>query len=129
MIVLRKDIKVLVVEDEIIVAASIKQQLTNSLDLNVLKPVGKGEKAIEVAVSERPDVILMDIVLSTDMNGVEAAREILSIYNPVIIFASGYIDQKISDEIDSLKAFKLYKPYKLEDITTIINTAFPQSVM
>ena len=50
---------------ELIVAADVKRQLMNNSDRTVLDPVSKGEKAIEVAITERPDVILMDIVLGT----------------------------------------------------------------
>lgn len=122
-------IKILIVEDELLVALNLKLQLMNPSSRTVLEPVSKGEKAIEVAKTERPDIILMDIVLGTKMNGLEAAREILNIYNPVIIFASGYIDDKISNEIDSFKAFKLRKPYKIEDVNNIIETVFPFSPM
>jgi CheY-like chemotaxis protein len=120
-----KHIKILVVEDELIVAADIKRQLMNDSNRTVLDLVSKGEKAIEVAITERPDVILMDIVLGTKMNGLEAAREILSIYKPVIIFVSGYIDDKISNEIDSFMAFKLRKPYKIKEVNAIIEAVFP----
>ena len=58
------------------------------------------------------------------MNGLEADREILNIYKPVIIFASGYIDNKISNEIDSFMAFKLRKPYKIKEVNAIIETVF-----
>jgi CheY-like chemotaxis protein len=75
-----KHIKILVVEDELIVAADIKHQLMNDSNRTVLDLVSKGEKAIEVAITERPDVILMDIVLGTKMNGLEAAREILNVF-------------------------------------------------
>ena len=83
------NLKVLVVEDEIFVAINLKQQLMQYFALNVLTPVAKGEKAVEVAEAERPDLIFMDIILSTNVTGIEAARKILNIYNPVIIFTSG----------------------------------------
>lgn len=116
-------IKILIVEDELLVALNLKLQLMNPSSRTVLEPVSKGEKAIEVAKTERPDIILMDIVLGAKMNGLEAAKEILNIYSPVLIFTSGYIDDKISNEIDSFKAFKLKKPYQIEDVNKIINGA------
>jgi CheY-like chemotaxis protein len=119
-----KHIKILVVEDEVLVAADIKRQLMHYSNRTV-DHVSKGEKAVEVANIERPDIILMDIVLGTKMNGLEAAREILNIYKPVIIFASGYIDDKISNEIDSFNAFKLKKPYSIKDVNKIIEAVFP----
>jgi DNA-binding NarL/FixJ family response regulator len=120
-----KHIKILIVEDEILVAADIKHQLMQHSNRTVLDPVTKGEIAIEVAKTERPDIILMDIILGTKINGLEVAREILNVYNPFIIFVSGYIDDKISNEIDSFNAFKLMKPYNIRDINKLIQTVFP----
>ena len=119
------NLKVLVVEDEIFVAINLKQQLMQYFTLNVLTPVAKGEKAVEVAQAERPDLIFMDIILSTKVTGIEAARAILSIYNPVIIFTSGYIDEKISREIEKLHALGVKKPYDFNDLKDIIVKYFP----
>ncbi|HZW39175.1 MAG TPA: response regulator [Ignavibacteriaceae bacterium] len=119
-----KLIKILIVEDEMIVAFDLKQQLMTIPNHTVVDTVGKGDKAIEVAKLKKPDLILMDIVLGKKMNGLTAAREILNIYNPVIIFTSGFIDDKISDEITSMNAFMLRKPYNVSDINGIIEEVF-----
>jgi CheY-like chemotaxis protein len=118
---MKDNLKVLIVEDELFVAMDLKRQIIKHLGFIVLTPVGIGETAVEVAEKERPDIIFMDIVLSSRMNGVEAARRIKNIYHPLIIFTSGYIDETISAEIDSLNAHKIFKPYEFEAVKNIFN--------
>lgn len=108
-------LKVLIVEDEIIVAMNIRQQLLKN-NFNVLPPVGTGEKAIMVAEIEKPDVIILDIGLPSQMNGLEAAEKILIFHNPLIIFTSGYVDPEFELKIKSMDALLFYKPFNLDEI-------------
>jgi two-component system, response regulator PdtaR len=112
-------LKVLIVEDEIIVAMNIRQQLLKN-DYNVLPPVGKGEKAIMVAKIEKPDVIILDIGLPAPMNGLEAAEKILLFHTPMIIFTSGYVDSEFERKIKNMKALLFYKPFNLDEIIEVI---------
>ena len=67
--------RILVVEDEAIVAMGIKQKL-EELDYAVVDIVFTGEDAVQTALREEPDLILMDIVLKGKMDGIEAAAKI-----------------------------------------------------
>ena len=69
--------KVLIVEDELLTAKSLKMDL-EKLGLDVLDPIAKGEDSVPVAIQENPDLILMDIRLADGLDGIEAAEEILS---------------------------------------------------
>ena len=66
---------VLVVEDESIVSKDIQHSL-KKLGYNVVGAASTGEKAFELAQSERPDIILMDIMLKGDINGIETAERV-----------------------------------------------------
>ncbi len=66
--------KILIVEDEAIIAMEIENQL-QSLGYEVTSIVDTGEKAIEKAESDKPDLILMDIRIKGEMDGIEAAEE------------------------------------------------------
>jgi len=68
-------INILVTEDESIVRKDIEQTL-EKIGYNVVGSADNGEDAIDLAVRLRPDVILMDIMLKGDMNGIAAAEEI-----------------------------------------------------
>ena len=67
--------RILVVEDESIVAADIQDRL-EALGYEVPATVGWGEKAVEMAGALRPDLVLMDIQLKGRMDGIEAADQI-----------------------------------------------------
>ena len=88
---------ILIVEDERIVGLDIKTSL-EIMGYNVLDMVSNGKDAIERARNLKPDIILMDIGLQGDMNGIEAAKVIKSIYNVPIIFATAYEDSKTYNE-------------------------------
>ena len=66
-------INILVTEDESIVRKDIEQTL-EKIGYNVVATADNGEDAIDLAVRYRPDVVLMDIMLKGDMNGIAAAE-------------------------------------------------------
>lgn len=68
-------IKILLVEDESIVAIDLKKILQN-LNYEVIDVIRTGEKAISTAIEKEPDLILMDIMLEGEITGIEAATEI-----------------------------------------------------
>jgi CheY-like chemotaxis protein len=118
---LSREIKILIVEDDIIVAADLRQQLMKTSNHIVLKPTTRAEGAVDIACRERPDLILMDIVLNSKNNGLKAAHEILNTYKPVIIFLSGYIDDAIANEIHAMGCYHLNKPYNVKSLNELIS--------
>ncbi len=93
--------KVLVVEDEILVGIMLSRKL-ESFGYTVGELIINGEEAVEVAGRERPDVILMDIALSGNLNGLEAARQIRRRYGIPIIIFTGYDTDKLSGEASDI---------------------------
>jgi PAS domain S-box-containing protein len=85
--------KVLIVEDEAIIAMEIESQLQR-LGYEVTSLVDNGEEAIKKAESDKPDLILMDIRIKGEMDGIEAANIIRSQFEIPIIFMTAYHDQK-----------------------------------
>jgi len=67
--------KILIVEDESIIAKDYQLMVERS-GHHVIKIVNNGKDAIETAVANNPDFILMDINIKGNMNGIEAAKEI-----------------------------------------------------
>ncbi len=96
--------KILIVEDESIVAFDLKRMLLN-LNYDVLDIVASGEKAIKKAVEEKPNLIIMDVMLNGPITGVEAAARIKGIMNVPIIYLTAYADT------ETLKSAKLTEPY------------------
>src|ERR1051326_9136098 len=77
--------RVLIVEDETIVALDLSERL-RSLGYDVVGAAGTAAEAIDAALTLRPDLILMDVHLRGEIDGVEAARTILSQMQVPIIF-------------------------------------------
>lgn len=71
-------IKVMLVDDQIILAEGIKSVLETGGDISVVGVAGDGVQAISMAEKERPDVVLMDIRMP-NMNGVAATKKIKEI--------------------------------------------------
>lgn len=95
---------VLIVEDEGILAIGLKKKLER-LGYNISAVASSGEEAIELAVKQRPDLILMDIVLKGEMDGIEAASKIHSILQVPIIYLTAYADE------DTVKRAKISEPF------------------
>jgi len=96
--------RILVVEDEAIVAMGIKEKLED-LGHEVVDIVFKGEDAVEKAIKVEPDLILMDIVLKGHMDGIEAACKIRNRLNIPIIYLTAYSDEEM------LKRARMTEPY------------------
>ena len=81
--------RILIVEDEFIVAADLEMKL-NRLGYRVVGSAVNGEEAIALAERHRPDLVLMDIQLQGDMNGMEAAETIRAGNRIPIIFITAF---------------------------------------
>ncbi len=84
---------ILVVEDEVLVARDIKSRLTR-MGYEVLGMACKGAEAIEKALSLRPDLVLMDIHLADNIDGVDAAGKIRETYDVPVIFCTAYSNEE-----------------------------------
>jgi len=85
--------RLLIVEDEAIVARDLQGRLKR-LGYQVCAIVASGAGAIEAASQHRPDLVLMDIVLKGDMDGIEAAEVIGRDYEIPTVFLTAYADQQ-----------------------------------
>jgi two-component system, response regulator PdtaR len=83
------DRRVLIVEDEVIIADELEWRLTQE-GYSVIASVGSGEEALSVVDNEPPDVVLMDIQLQGKLNGVEAGRLIRQKTGAAIIFVTAF---------------------------------------
>ena len=112
-----KQLKVLLVEDEAMLALAFSASL-RKIGYNMLEPVATGESAIQSALENDPDVILMDIHLAGEMDGIEAAEKILAKRSFWIIFITGYSTESIQTRAQALKPVAyLVKPIIPPDVT------------
>lgn len=108
--------KVLIVEDEIIFALNLVD-LLEMWDYDVLKPVSTGTAAIRVAEAEEPDVILMDIGIKGQLDGIETAMKIHERRKVPILFISGYAYEDMEKRLDDISpAAFLNKPLDISGL-------------
>ncbi len=119
--------RVLIVEDEIIVADDLQWKLTK-LAYDVVGIVPSGEEAVTVVDRERPDIVLMDIQLEGTMNGLEAAKEIHGKTGANIIFITAFpaVFLRDSDQ-QRLPGQCLSKPFSALQLKTALESVTPAS--
>lgn len=112
--------KILVVEDDINVAVVLEARL-ESFGYTVCDIAHTGPKAIQGAQKHQPDIVLMDIMLEGDMNGIEAAEKIGETSDVPIIFISCLNDSAILDRaIQTNPSGYLVKPYENAELRSCI---------
>ncbi len=121
-------IKILVVEDEFIIAQSIENSL-EMMGYTVIDVVSSGKKAIEKTESEKPDLILMDIKLQGEMDGIEAASQIRSLFNVPVIFLTAYTDEYLKKRAEkTYPVGYITKPFKNQTLKSVIETGLCQAI-
>ena len=84
--------QILIVEDDYIVVMDLRDRL-QSLGYAIVAVASYGEEAIEKAAETRPDLVLMDIRLKGDMDGIEAAAEIRARFDIPVVYLTAYVDE------------------------------------
>ena len=113
--------KILIVEDEVLIALALKKEL-NAEGYENCRFVTSGEKAIADVKNGPPDLLLMDINLGGKLNGFDTALRIREFADIPLVFMSGYEDAQIRQDIREFsRAYYLEKPVRLNDIMRIIS--------
>ncbi|EHQ36754.1 response regulator [Methanoplanus limicola] len=119
--------RILVVEDEMIVAMAIKKSLKN-LGYDIVGHSTRGEDAVLKAGELKPDLILMDIRLKGEMDGVDAAERIKSLYGIPVIFLTAHSDlDTMQRAIKAEPAGYLVKPFNERELHTNIEMSLYKS--
>jgi len=114
--------QILIVEDEAIVAIDV-QKTVQTLGYDVPAIAFSGEEALQKTEELHPDVVLMDIVLRGQMDGIEAAQEIYERFGIPSIFMTGY-SEEIVEQLDTRKpCLYLIKPVEINELTAAIDKA------
>lgn len=116
-------IKILVVEDEMIVAEDIAGRL-KKMGYAVTATVPSGEEAIAKVAENQPDLVLMDIVLKGEMDGVTAAEKIKINTNVPTVFLTAYADDRTLERAKLTDPFGyIVKPFQQHDLRVTIEIA------
>lgn len=117
-----RKLKVLIVEDELVIADGFSEYL-ESLGHEVVGIEETGIGAVERAKKCRPDIALMDITLKDWMDGIDAAKLIREFDESVHIFLfSAYSEHEFEDRLKSVKGHVyLQKPVTLDDLDVLLD--------
>jgi diguanylate cyclase (GGDEF)-like protein/PAS domain S-box-containing protein len=120
---------ILIVEDEKIIALDLMRRLER-FGYEVLGTAIDAAQAYEIVEEQRPDLVLMDIMLSGSTNGVTIAAELRRRFGTAIVFITAFAD---SDTLAGARAAEPYgyilKPFKERELFTTIDIALYKSAM
>jgi signal transduction histidine kinase len=115
--------KILIVEDESIVALDLRYRL-DGFGYQVVAIADSGEEAIEKTAELAPDLVLMDIQLTGEIDGVETATQIRDGWNIPVIYITAYTDEETVDRAKVTRPLGyLVKPFDDRELHTIIEIA------
>ncbi|MFC1829343.1 HD domain-containing phosphohydrolase [Thermodesulfobacteriota bacterium] len=115
--------RILVVEDDKITAKLISKSL-QELGYSVSSVVPSGEEAIQKVEEDAPDLVLMDIVLEGDMDGIAAAKEIRFRFQIPVIYLTGYAEDEFLDRVKITEPYGyILKPFNTRELHTNIEIA------
>ena len=108
--------QILIVEDELIVAEDLKLTL-NNLGYDVIAIASTGEDAIEITKSKHPDLILMDIMLEGQIDGITTTERIHALLDIPVIYVTAYADDKLLQRVKLTTPFGyIVKPFNDREI-------------
>jgi CheY-like chemotaxis protein len=115
--------RILIVEDEAITVAALKRELT-SLGYEVAGTSGATDEALKAVELHKPDLVLMDITLSGEINGIVAALAIRGNFHVPVVFLTAHADDRTMKRAVNAGAFGyVLKPYSGAGLKAAIETA------
>jgi len=118
-----ENVNIMIVEDERIVALDIKSSLGN-LGYTILAIVSSGETALKKIAENQPDLVLMDINLKGEMDGVETAEKVRANFNIPVIYLTAYADKNTLQRAKVTEPFGyMLKPFEEKELNISIEMA------
>ena len=112
--------KILIVEDDAVIATRLEERLT-FMGCNVVGLAYSGEEGVEMARRLRPDIILMDIVMSGKRDGVDAAETIKKDLDIPVIFLTAYTNDEYIKRAKRTEPFGyIVKPFHEKEVRAAI---------
>lgn len=121
--------RILIVEDEGIVADEIKNRL-HTMGYQIVGMAMTGEEAISLAFETYPDLILMDIMLKGGMDGIEAAHRIRARMDIPVMYLTAYGDEETLQRAKVSEPFGyILKPFKEQELKAAIEVSLFRHMM
>lgn len=121
--------KILIVEDEKVVALSIESKL-KSIGYEVCGTAATGLKALDLAANTLPDIAIMDIKIKGEMDGIETALKLKNKYRIPVVFLTAFSDPSILKRAKIAEPLGfLIKPFNSHDLNSTIEMAIYKAKM
>ena len=121
-----KSARVLVVEDDFLVAMQVESALLDA-GFEVIGVAAAGDDAIEIAMSDRPHLVVMDIRLAGDRDGIDTALQLFSEQGIRCIFATAHQDpQSRARAAPAVPLGWLHKPYTMVSLIGMVRSALTE---
>lgn len=115
--------KILIVEDELLIAQNVSRKL-KKMGYEVVDIVSSGEMAVQTAIEQHPNLVLMDIVIQGEMDGIDAATKIREQCHIPVIYLTAYADEKTLERAKLTEPLGyILKPFKDRDLRVTIEIA------
>ncbi|NEW40115.1 response regulator transcription factor [Nocardia cyriacigeorgica] len=119
-------VRLLICDDHVVVRAGLRALLDSASDIDVIGEAGSGAEVVALAGALHPDVVLMDLQLGGDFDGVEATRRIAALPEPrphVLVLTTFDTDADITRAIAAGATGYLLKAEPPEELFAAIHTA------
>ncbi len=115
--------KVFIVEDEVLIAETVRNKLLK-LGYEVMGMAMTGEEAVPEVLKTQPDIILMDIRLAGEMDGIDTAEIIQQRFDVPIIFVTAFTDENTIERVKQIAPYGyIVKPYQMSDLSISLDLA------
>jgi len=116
--------KILIVEDEIIIALDVARRLSK-LGYFVTETATKPVDALNSITQDMPDIIIMDINLKADLDGIQLAEKVKTMYNIPVIYMTSYSDSSMIERAMYTEPYGyIIKPYSEGVLAATLKTSF-----
>ena len=121
--------RALIVEDEALIAEELRERLSR-LGFSIIATVDSADEGVTIATRERPDLVLMDIRLKGEKDGVDAAREIRQQVDLPVVYITAYSDRLTVDRAKkSDHDGFLLKPFHRSELQSTIQVAMERHAL
>ena len=118
--------RILIVEDDLLIASQMEAALTDA-GFEVTGTASTGKEALHLAETQSPTLVVMDIRLTGDRDGIDTALELFRSHGIRCIFASAYSDQEARRRAAPANPLGwLQKPYTMASLTAVVRAALSE---
>ena len=119
--------RILVVEDEAVVAADLQQRLT-ALGYEVTGTAASGREALRLAEAQPPDLALMDIKLEGELDGIQAASRLAELFRVPVVYLTAFSDRAFLERAKITEPYGyLLKPFSERELGVWVEIAIYKS--